>query len=347
MDEIFIISNDRFHVQRKEFFNSNKNTFTIINCFKKFKKIYLIARTSKKKEKFKEKIYNTKLISVYKIFKFKNEIKKGKTLIISLTPYNFLVGCILILMRIKKKNLFLFLRSDGYEEYSIKFGKLGGFLYYAMLNFIKIRFNIITCSTSIKGIVNSRLVYPSEITKKWLINRKRKIKKIYFKDKIKLLYLGRVRKEKGFPGLIEIFENLKINCNLTIVGNDFKFLKKKDYPKNPKIKIFGQVSSEKSLIKFYDNSDIFILPSYTEAFPQVILESFSRLKPVIIFKEIGFLKSMFKHGLFCCYRNQISLEKTIKKIIHNYEKTQISIYENKLYSFKDFQIQMNSILSKN
>ena len=108
MDEIFIISNDRFHVQRKEFFNSNKNTFTIINCFKKFKKIYLIARTSRKKEKFKEKIYNTKLISVYKIFKFKNEIKKGKTLIISLTPYNFLVGCILILMRIKKKICFYF-----------------------------------------------------------------------------------------------------------------------------------------------------------------------------------------------------------------------------------------------
>ena len=74
---------------------------------------------------------------------------------------------------------------------------------------------------------------------------------------------------------------------------------------------------------------------------------FSRLKPVIIFKEIVFLKSIFKHGLFCCYRNQISLEKTIKKIINNYEKTQISIYENKLYSFKDFQIQMKNILNKN
>ena len=60
-------------------------------------------------------------------------------------------------MRIKK-NLFLFLRSDGYEEYSIKFGKLGVF-YHSMLN-DQIRFNIITCSTSIKGIVNSRLVYP-------------------------------------------------------------------------------------------------------------------------------------------------------------------------------------------
>ncbi len=346
MSEIFIISNDKFYVQKKVFFNSNKNTFTIINCFKKLKKIYLIARTSRKKEKFKYKNNNTELVNIYKMFRFKNEIRKRKTLMISLTPYNFFVACILILMRIKKKNLFLFLRSDGYEEYSIKFGKLGGFLYNAMLNFIKIRFNIITCSNSIKGIVNSRLVYPSEITKRWLINRKKKIKKINFNNNIKLLYLGRIRKEKGFLDLIEIFNNLKINCDLTIVGNDFKFLKKKDYPKNPKLKIFGQISSENSLIKFYDNSDIFILPSYTEAFPQVILESFSRLKPVIIFKEISFLKSMFRHGLFCCYRDHKSLEKTIKKIVYNYEKIQISIYKNKLYTLKDFQIQMNSILNK-
>ena len=49
MSEIFIVSNDRFFFKKNEFFNSNKNTFTIINCFKKLKKVYLIARISKKK----------------------------------------------------------------------------------------------------------------------------------------------------------------------------------------------------------------------------------------------------------------------------------------------------------
>ena len=47
MSEIIIVSNDKFFLKKK-FFNSNKNTFTIINCFNKFKKIYLIARISKK-----------------------------------------------------------------------------------------------------------------------------------------------------------------------------------------------------------------------------------------------------------------------------------------------------------
>ena len=49
MNEIFIISNDRFYVQKKEFFNSNKNTFTIINCFKKLKKIYLLQELQEKR----------------------------------------------------------------------------------------------------------------------------------------------------------------------------------------------------------------------------------------------------------------------------------------------------------
>ena len=346
MDEIFIISNDRFHVNKKNFFNSNKNTFTIISCFKKLKKIYLIARTSRQREKFRNKISNLKLVNISQIYRLREKIKEKKTLMISLTPYNFLVACIFIFMGVKKSNLFLFLRSDGYKEYSIKYGKLGGFFYYVMLSLVKKRFNIFTCSASIKGVANSRIIYPSEITKRWLINRKKKIKKINSKNPIKLLYLGRLRKEKGFIDLIKIFNNLKINCNLTIVGNDFEFLKKKNYPKNSNIKIFGQVSSEKKLIKFYDNSDIFILPSYTEAYPQVILESLARLKPVIIFEEISFLKSKFRHGLFCCYRNHLSLEKTIKKIIDNYGEIQISIYENKLYLLKDFQIQMNNILNK-
>ena len=53
MNEIFIISNDRFYFKKKDFFNSNKNTFAIINSFKKLKKVYLIARISKQKLIFK------------------------------------------------------------------------------------------------------------------------------------------------------------------------------------------------------------------------------------------------------------------------------------------------------
>ena len=155
--------------------------------------------------------------------------------------------------------MYLFLRSDGFQEYSIKFGKIGGYIYATMLNLLEKRLNILSCSTSLKGVHKSKLVFPSEITNEWLNNRKNQNKKIDLNKRIRLLYLGRLRKEKGCDDLIELFNQLKIKSSLTIVGNDFKYLKKKDYPINPNIRIFGQVSSVKKLIQYYNNTDIFIL----------------------------------------------------------------------------------------
>ena len=109
MSEIIIVSNDKFFLKKKKIFNSNKNTFTIINCFNKFKKIYLIARISKKKYKFGEYIRNIQILDILKIFKIQNQIKNKKILIISLTPYNFLISFLLIIIGAdKKKNVFIF-----------------------------------------------------------------------------------------------------------------------------------------------------------------------------------------------------------------------------------------------
>jgi len=242
--------------------------------------------------------------------------------------------------------MYLFLRSDGFKEYSVKFGKVGEVIYSIMLNLIKKKSIILTCSTSFIGINKSKLIYPSEITDKWLVNRKKQNKKISLNNRIKLLYLGRLRKEKGFDDLIKLFNQLKIKCSLTIVGNDFKYLKKKDYPSNPNIKIIGQVSSLKKLIYFYNKADIFVLPSYSEGFPQVILESLSRLKPVVIFSEIKFLKKIFSKGLFVSKRNVKSFEKIIIKIIKDYKNIQLNILKDKIYSLKDFEIKLNEILKK-
>tara|TARA_B100001057_G_scaffold453323_1_gene498051 strand:- start:2020 stop:3066 length:1047 start_codon:yes stop_codon:yes gene_type:complete len=347
MKEIFIVSNDKFYTNKKDFFNSNKNTFTWINCFEKLSKIYLIARISKKKLSFKSRIRKIKLLTFFDLFSFKEQIRAKKILIISLTPFSFLIGCFLLILGAKKNNIFLWLVSDGLKEYSIKYGFIGKMFYETMLFFLKKRVSIITCSVSLKNKYKAKLVLPSEITSIWFKNRKSLFKKRDKKKRIDLLYLGRVRKEKGYENLINLFDNIKLKSSLSIVGNDFKYLKKRNYPINPNIKIFGQVSSETKVINFYDKSDIFILPSYSEAYPQVILESFSRLKPVIMFREINFLKKVFPKGLFCCDRNSESLEKTIKNIIFNYKKVQLEIYKSKLHTLKDFKLQMFNVLKKN
>ena len=340
MSEIFIVSNDKFYIEKKNFFNSNKNTFTIINCFKKFKRINLIARNSKKKLRFKERLSNTKIINIFSLFERKFEIKNTKILIISLSPFNFLISCLLLILGASKKNIYLFLRSDGYEEYRIKLGNIGYYLYGFMLGILKKKLNILACSKSLTGIDKPELVFPSEITDIWLRNRKKQLKKITKEKKINLLYLGRFRKEKGYASLISLFKRLDIKAELIMIGNDFRYLKKSEYPNNKNIKIFGQISSTKELIRYYNNSDIFILPSYIEAYPQVILESLSRLKPIVIFNEIEYLKKTFSFGLVNCKRNEQDFEKTLKKIIKNYHKIQINILRREVYSSKIFELKM-------
>ena len=344
MSEIFIVSNDRFFFNRNIFYNSNKNTFTIINCFKRLRKVYLIARKSTIKLKFKNKINNIEFIDSLKLLKILNQIKQRKIIVVSLTPYNFFVSLILILIGIKKKNIFLFLRSDGFKEYEIKYGLIGYLVYGVMFNLLKQNLTILSCSKLLTGLNQPRFIYPSEITDRWLQNRKKQQKKISKNKSINLLYIGRFRKEKGYESLINLVNDLKMNVNLKMVGNDFKYLKKAHYPKNKKIKIFGQISSTAKLIKFFDQSDIFILPSFIEAYPQVILESLSRLKPIVIFNEIKYLKKTFPYGLYNCKRNTKDFEKKLKMILRDYKKIQISILKRKIYTLKNFRTQINKIL---
>jgi len=267
------------------------------------------------------------------------KIRQMKILMISLTPYNFFVSVMLLFLGVKKKNFFLFLRSDGFIEYKVKFGFIGYYLYGLMFYFLRNKLKILSCSKSITGNFKSKLIFPSEISNRWLTKRTRGRQNKKNKS-VNLLYVGRFRDEKGYSSLIDLHQKLSINCKLIMVGNDEKKLKKKNYPNNKNLSIFGQISEDQELIKFYDDCDIMILPSYIEAYPQVILESLSRLKPIIIFNEIKHLKKTFKYGLINCKRDKKSLERIIKKIMTNYDNIQKNILKEKIYSKQSFFAEM-------
>ena len=343
MKKIFIVSNDKFYIENKNFYNSNKNTFTILKSLNEFSEVCLIARKNNLKEKFHMSFNNVYFLKIINLINKISDIGNSKALIISLTPFNFLVSAVLILMGMKKKNFYLFLRSDGFEEYRIKFGKLGFYIYWLMLNILKNKLNILSCSRSLTGNFKFKLLFPSEIKGKWLTNRKIMVKKKIFSSKVNILYMGRFRKEKGYLSIINIFAKLSNQYKLTMIGNDQKYLKLNDYPRNPNIKLFGQVTKDSTLIGYYDKNDILILPSYIEAYPQVILESLSRLKPIIIFNEIRHLKKTFKFGIFSCNRDEKSLESTIKKIMNNYTNIQKNILKEKIFTQKEFFLDIKKI----
>ena len=86
-----------------------------------------------------------------------------------------------------------------------------------------------------------------------------------------------------------------------------------------------------------------ILPSFTESYSQVIDESLSRKRPVIIFEEIEYIIGD-RIGVFVSKRNVESLSKTMEFIIKNYISIQESISKNKLPTKQKFISQMSNIL---
>ena len=71
------------------------------------------------------------------------------------------------------------------------------------------------------------------------------------------------------------------------------------------LKILPNQNNKSKLIKYYDDHNIFILPSFTEGHPMVLLESLARRRPVVIFDEIRHVIGN-KKGVFVSKRRKNS-----------------------------------------
>ena len=101
-------------------------------------------------------------------------------------------------------------------------------------------------------------IHPSEITEIWNKNLK-KTKN----DKARLIYIGRIKKEKGIFSLLKLVRDFSIDFKLSIVGqNKNKFLENKN------IKFYDETSSIKKIINYYDLNNIFILPHIQKDLPR-------------------------------------------------------------------------------
>ena len=252
-------------------------------------------------------------------------------MIVSITPYTFFSYLLLFIF---KKKIFVYLRSNGYEEYKAILGFMGPVIYYIMYTLVTFKSNIVTCQKRLVKNKNCDLVFPSELDINWLKNTTKSLL-----DKPRLLDVGRIKVEKGVFSLFKIFDEITDDVELSIVGNteDLK-------TNNKKINFFGFEHNVSALIKTYDNHNITILPSFTEAHPKVVDESLARGRPVIIFEEINHIIQN-RYGIFVSKRNAKSLSETIKFIMSNYSNIRENMEKNKLPTKQEFILQMARILS--
>ena len=340
MKKLFIISNESIFEKDNKFFCDNIDLKSTPEGLSKEFEVSILARKSSLDRSHEIKIKRIKIFST--IFSFLLAVIKSTTnqnskyLLISISPYTFL-AC--IFLKLFGRSPIVYLRSDGYGEYKAILGFLGPAIYHMMFFIVSKFSHLISCREYILRGRKGDIVEPSQLTSKWLSNHK-----TARLDKIKILYVGRIRVEKGIFSLLKIFKKISENITLSIVGSE-KVSNKIITQNN--VNVYEIETNEDNLIKFYDDHDIFILPSFTEGHPMALLESLARLRPAIVFKEIDHVLGN-KKGIFVVNRDAKSLIEKIRYIESNYENIQREMKENKLPLKEKFLKQMEkSILNSN
>ena len=334
--KLVIINNESVSQTDNKFYCDNIEMKSLPEGLNESFDVSLIVRKSKLKRSHSIKLTNVKaakniFIFLYRIFQtFKN--KKVNYLIISITPYTFFSYLILFFFR---KKIFLYLRSNGYEEWKAIIGFLGPFLYHILYSVVMYGSSVISCQERLTKNKEISLVYPSELDDTWTKN----ISEPNL-EKPKLLYIGRIKIEKGVFSLFNIFNKIQDDIVLSVVGK----VEDKEKINNEKINFIDYEHDPGKLIEIYDNHNISILPSFTEAHPKVLDESLARLRPIIIFKDIEHVINN-KKGIFVSQRDPSSLKNTINYIIQNYMKIQKEMSKNILPTKKNFISEMAKILN--
>ena len=325
--KLFIFSNESISVEDNKFYCDNLDLKSTPEGLNRKFEVNLLARKSLKKRSHEIKIKRIKVFN--NIFSYLSEVKRAsknldsKFLIISISPYTFLIS---MFLKILGRKPIVYLRSDGYGEYKAILGKIGPPLYHFMFSITGTISNLISCRDYILRGKKGKIISPSQLDSVWL----RQPKNTEVKN-FKLLYVGRIRVEKGIFALSELIRN-KRDISLTIIGAE-KGSSNKINQSN--IKIFPTQSNKTKLIKYYDDHNIFILPSFTEGHPMVILEALARRRPVVIFDDIKHVIGD-KKGIFITKRNFLSFLGTLNNIKKNYKKIQKDMKKNKLPTNKEF-----------
>lgn len=169
-----------------------------------------------------------------------------------------------------------------------------------------------------------------------------------------VLFVSRLVFRKGLQDLLSAISMAKKeikDINLTIIGKGYMEYYAKFYRRlfrlGKNINIKNDVNSKKELIKYYQNSDVFVLPSiYGESFGIVILEAMASMTPVIASYQGG-IKEVVKHkktGFLFPRRNTKKMAEYIEALLLD-KKLWLKMSKNSLKEVKnyDWKIIVNKI----
>ena len=279
---------------------------------------------------------------------FINKIFNDKTNIIWLHGIkNWYNLCIIILSKFFKKKVFV---RDEMHQFSKNRTTINNFLNYLFFQLID---QFIDVYLAI-GTANKKYYIKNNIDKKKIItvpytvnneffNKKRK--KISKNKKIIFMFAAKLIHRKGADLLLESLILLKkykdfyLNTKFLIIGDGKlkKKLIKHSKKNNLKNVSFFRFQNQKKLLKFYQNSDVFIMPSRIEPWGLTVNEAMSSGNAIISSDKVGSNFDLVKKNINGYTFINNSSKDLAKKILLIY---------NKRKKIKKFKSNSLKIISK-
>lgn len=112
----------------------------------------------------------------------------------------------------------------------------------------------------------------------------------------KLLFVGRLAAVKGMPVLLDAMKCLPQDVSLTVIGDgpDRSDLEEMAAPFRERVHFLGY-QSQTEVAEALKSHDIFVLPSFAEGVPVVLMEAMAAARPVITTRIAG-VPELVEHG---------------------------------------------------
>ena len=158
-------------------------------------------------------------------------------------------------------------------------------------------------------------------------------------NSLKILFVGRISVQKRVDRLIEAMNILKIPAQLTIVGEGEEREKMENLTKTLNLKnvTFVGRKTKEELLKYYSDSDMFVLSSVFEGMPLVVLEAMATGLPIMGSNVQGIRELINNVGVLVDNPSPEKFAQEIEKIAENpiklEELSRKSIEKSKEYSW--------------
>lgn len=222
----------------------------------------------------------------------------------------------------KKKKLLLFVEKLTYSCATKVYPNSKGLKDYILDNNLTKRDKLKVIGYGSSNGIDTKYFYKSDE----IINKSLEIKESYgLKDKFVFCFVGRIVRDKGINELVSSFDKLNKefeNISLVLVGNYEDTLdpiskNSKDIIKRNQNIIEAGYQSD--IRPFLASSDCFILPTYREGFPNVVLQASSMEIPCIV-TNINGCNEIIKHnknGLIIEPKSEDELYLAMRRFLDN------------------------------